>query len=131
MQTGIVFNASGVKVIEVEEFNLATIKVHCATRDGRVGYVEACPARFSEWPGITIWIDEEGRLDEFPVWAKLKETGEDFCGDVLICGSDEEGDSVGLTPQQVTSVKEAMEWVPGEQGTEPTMTLTDWPQAWD
>lgn len=121
----VVFNQDGVKELTVEKMGLATLKKYATQGVGRL--VECAGCRFSDQT-IDIWCDEEGRINELPVWAQIKETEEHFCGPVMVCSSDDNGNSLGLTPEQADIVRKELTWVPGFRGAEPRMEFMPWPE---
>lgn len=85
-------------------------KVCKDTPDNRI--VECCAGRFPDHDNIDIWVHEEGRLIPLPVFAKMRLTGEDFCGPILVCSSVETEDGLEagpLTAEQVEVVVRSLE----------------------
>jgi hypothetical protein len=70
------------------------------------GYIEA--VRVNE--SITIWINEEGKLVELePNFYLTDKNGKAYdivVGDVLIAGTDSEGETVSLTDEEIKEVQE-------------------------
>lgn len=121
----LVYDAGGARCLSAEDIDLEVLKEHCAKRPG--GCVDAARERFSD-DTIDVWMDDEGRLIPLPVWAKMTNTGEDFCGPVLVCSFDDEGGCKGLTPEQVTLVRKELSWSPGTVGAEPSIVVMPWPE---
>ena len=63
--------------------------------------------------GVTIWMNEEGAIHGLPenpiassIWTQEHGFGR-ILGDIVLTGSaDEQGDTTGLNPQQLTTIKE-------------------------
>lgn len=69
------------------------------------GYIEAVSVNES----ITIWLNEEGKLQELPPNFYLIGNGSPFdivVGDVIITGTDGEGNTIGLSDEEVTEIQE-------------------------
>lgn len=70
------------------------------------GYIEAIRVNDS----ITIWINEEGKMIElepnFYLVNQFNEAYDMVVGNVFICGTDEEGDNISLTDEEVEEIKE-------------------------
>lgn len=120
-----VYDADGIHEICVERIDLEVLKKYCAGRPG--GCVDSARERFSDG-SIDIWMDDEGRLISLPVWAKMVNTGEDFCGSILICSFDNDGGCVGLTQDQIMLVRKEITWSPGLVGAEPSIVVMPWPE---
>jgi hypothetical protein len=121
----IVYNQDGVNTLDVLAIDLFTIKSFITPEGEPAGYVEAAAARFKD-EAITIWLDEEGRLAELPVWAVNEKSGEDFCGNIVVTSSTPSGKTRGLSLAQIAMVEEDLKWVPGVDGMEPEVHVTEW-----
>ena len=75
------------------------------------GYIQAVELD-EELAGITIWVNEEGKLDRLPynqkatyLWEKSYGFTDVICGTaVLTGGSDDEGETLPLTDVQVAQI---------------------------
>lgn len=69
------------------------------------GYIEAIRVNDS----ITIWINEEGKLQElepnFYLVNQNRDSYDIVVGDALIAGTDKEGETVSLTDQEIEEVQ--------------------------
>lgn len=61
--------------------------------------------------GLDLWLNEEGKLKSLPInmlatWlSEIWRYGDFIVGDILVCGFDGEGNSVGLTEEQIQTLK--------------------------
>jgi hypothetical protein len=75
------------------------------------GWIQAVPLD-DDLAGITLWVNEEGKLDDLPyntkatyLWELSYGFTDVICGTaVLTGGSDEEGETLPLTNEQVEKV---------------------------
>jgi hypothetical protein len=81
-----------------------------------MGYIEQAPTYGNlEELGkhaIDIWINEEGKLLGMQPTLKLVMNGVDkdiICGPIMICSSNEDGESIGLTNEQHKVVLKVLE----------------------
>lgn len=81
------------------------------------GYVQAIDLT----PQVTMWINEEGKLEGLPLnfhgtmfWSASFGFGTDqIVGDIVLTGgTDEEGDTLGLSPEAEEVVRTAVEMSP-------------------
>jgi hypothetical protein len=81
------------------------------------GYVQAIDLN----PNVTMWVNEEGKLDGLPLnfhgtmfWAASYGFGTDqIVGDIVLTGGvDDEGDTLGLSPEAEEVIRTALEMSP-------------------
>jgi hypothetical protein len=88
------------KIIEKFDHSLENLQTFVG------GYIEAIRVNDS----ITIWINEEGKLIELPPNFYLtNQDGQAYdivVGDVLIAGTDHEGETVSLTDEEIKEIQE-------------------------
>ena len=98
---------------ELEELAVPLGGTASALSKGVEGWYECIcfPAEFD------MWLNEEGKLEQLPhnpraqrLWDRYFGPGTDWLvGPVVITGCvDEEGETLGLTPEQIASIREAV-----------------------
>lgn len=88
------------QIKEAEIFGLELITECCNAREQGI---EAVAARFHD-PSIVIYLNGEGRY-LFDSLSVLLTTGEDLPGPLFICSTNDEGDEIGLTDDQINIVQ--------------------------
>lgn len=78
------------------------------------GFIERVPIPKPGCEGLDLWLNEEGKLLQLPVneaatsLSEIWKFGDFIVGDVAVCASSPEGDSVGLSEAQVVALRKAI-----------------------
>lgn len=100
-----------VRVEEVETINLAYLQKQVG------GYIEVIDVNAEDEPELSMYLNEEGKLAGLPYNARASYLAQDsimpfdvIVGDVVMTGGvDEEGESTGLTEEQVATLLKEFE----------------------
>ena len=109
-QRVLVAGPDGLRMVEVAEISTEFIKDIIGT-GASASWMECVYNRFHD-PKITIWVNEEGAIYGLPAYLELTTTGEHLCGHLMICSS-KDGDTDGLTPEQIDIVMQQTKVLPG------------------
>lgn len=97
-----------VRVDEVDSINLAYLQKQVG------GYIEVIDVNDYEEPDMSMWLNEEGKIERLPFNPRATALargyimpGDVIVGDVVMTGGvDHEGESTGLTEEQVAMLLE-------------------------
>lgn len=114
LETSIYISTEG--EVEVRTFNKADSYEHL--RDAVEGWIECVRL---ESLGLDMWVNEEGKVYSLPVngFATslfFREFGvvDQICGNVILTGSDRQGDTIGLTKKQIENITSLLGYDYGE-----------------
>jgi hypothetical protein len=113
---------------EVERLDLAPDSL-ATLQAGVGGYIEAIDLA----KDLTLWCNEEGKIIELPhnpfaqfIWDMARGVHTDYIvGDIVLTGgTDKDGETLGLSEEQVEIVKQTIDKV--RQIVEPRATILEW-----
>ncbi len=110
MQQFLVVGKGGLKRVIAEKVD-ANYIIEVVGTGAPQNYLEVVGQRFHD-PKIIIYINEEGRVYNLPVYGVLKTTNESLCGHFVVCSSTEDGLETGLTDEQIEIVLAQLEVIP-------------------
>lgn len=106
MQKILLLTPKGVEVKEIEEVSLEIMQ-ECVG-----GYIEFVPVDSLEKRRIDVFCNADGKFKGLPLTMYLLADGKIYdvvAGNVLFCGHDGEGDSIGLKDSDIDFLKEHLE----------------------